>query len=272
MTAEPGKAGDAKLAAPMKKVLGFLVFASLFAAACFGDETYSFSFDASPDQAFNAAYTAVVKNWTLRHASAKSETIWFTLYGGRDRIDFDHGVVIDAEEGGKSKVTVVLVPERDTPQPKDAEQFAADLKRQMEKYRSAPLNEMVQGHGNREVTDTYEAITRGHPFEEVFAAAKRAAEKDYELLSADENAKTVVFKRNSVKTDNGSRPGPPMVCVVNITDQRHDDFRLRMKFRRDDGAKVYLSGATGELAGQYFAAMRRELENPPGGPVINPRN
>src|SRR5205823_11863966 len=139
-----GDAGDAKLAAPMKKVLGFLVFAFLFAPACFGDETYSFSFDASPDQAFNAAYTAVVKNWTLRHASAKSDTIWFTLYGGRDRIDFDHGVVIDPAADGKSKVTVVLVPGRDTPQQKDAEKFAADLKRQMEKYRGAPLDDMVR--------------------------------------------------------------------------------------------------------------------------------
>src|SRR3954462_13893133 len=120
----------------MKKVLGiFATFA--LAAVCFADETASFTFDGSPDQAFNAAYTAVLKNWTLRHASAKSDTIWFTLYGGRDRIDFDHGVVIDSAEGGKSKVTVVLVPERDTPQPKDAEKFAAELKKQMEKYRGA---------------------------------------------------------------------------------------------------------------------------------------
>lgn len=256
----------------MKRFLGLLTFILLLAAACFGDESYSFTFDAAPDQAFNAAYTAVLKNWTLRHASAKSDTIWFTLYGGRDRIDFDHGVVIDAADQGKSKVTVVLVPERDTPQPKDAEKFAADLKRQMDKYRSAPLDEMVRGHGNREVSDTYEAITRGHPFDEVFAAAKRAAEKGDELLSADESGKSVVFKRRSLKTENDPRPGPPLVCIVSITDQRHDDFRLRMKFRRDDGAKVYLSGATGELADQYFAAMRRELENPPGGAVINPRN
>jgi hypothetical protein len=60
--------------------------------------------------------------------------------------------------------------------------------------------------------------------------------------------------------------------VINISDQRHDVFRLRIKYRRDDGGKVYLSGATGEVAQQYFAAMRRELQNPPGGAVINPRN
>jgi hypothetical protein len=255
----------------MKKLL-LVSFALLFTSACFGDETYSFEFDGSPDQAFNAAYTAVMKNWTLRHASAKSDTIWFTLYGGRDHIDFDHGVVIDPSEGGKSKVTVVLVPERETPQPKDAEKFAAELKRQMEKFRGAPLDEMVKGHGNREVEDTYEAITRGHPFDEVFSAAKRTADRDYELLSANEAEKSVVFKRNPLKTENDPRPGAPLVCIVSIIDQRHDDFRLRMKFRRDDGGKVYLSGATGELAQQYFAAMRRELENPPGGPVINPRN
>lgn len=265
-------ARDAKLTVPMKTFLASLAFLLLLAVACFGDETYSFDFDGSPDQAFNAVYTSVLKNWTLRHASAKSDTIWFTLYGGRDRVDFDHGVVIDPAEGGKSKVTVVLVPERGIPQPKDAEKFAAELKRQMEKYRGAPMDEMVRGHGNREIEDTYEAITRGHPFDEVFAAAKRAAERDYELLSADENGKSVVFKRHLSKTDNDPRPGPPLVCLVSITDQRHDDFRLRIKFRRDDGAKVYLSGATGELAQQYFAAMRRELENPPGGPVINPRN
>src|SRR5205823_13437638 len=128
-----GDAGDAKLAAPMKKVLGFLVFAFLFAAACFGDETYSFSFDASPDQAFNAAYTSVLKNWTLRHASAKSDTIWFTLYGGRDRVDYDYGVVIDPADGGKAKVTVVLAPGRSIPRPQDAQKFAGELDRQMQK-------------------------------------------------------------------------------------------------------------------------------------------
>jgi hypothetical protein len=256
----------------MKKLPPLVTFALLFATACFGDETFSFTFDVPPDQAFNAAYTAVLKNWTLRHASAKSDTIWFTLYGGRDRIDFDHGVVIDPTDEGKSKVTVVLVPERETPQAKDAEKFATNLKRQMEKYRNAPMDDMVRGHGNREVSDTYEAITRGHPFAEVFAAAKRTAEKDDELLSADENGKSVIFKRHSLKTDNDPRPGPPLVCIVSITDQRHNDFRLRMKFRRDDGGKVYLSGTTEELAQQYFGAMRRELENPPGAPVINPRN
>src|SRR3954470_20369162 len=118
----------------MKKSLANVAFIIFLGTLCLADETSSFIFKAPVNKTFNAAYTAVVKNWTLRHASAKSDTIWFTLYGGRDRIDFDHGVVIDPEEGGKSKVTVVLVPERDTPQPKDAEKFAADLKRQMEKY------------------------------------------------------------------------------------------------------------------------------------------
>ena len=142
----------------------------------------------------------------------------------------------------------------------------------MQKYRGAPLEEMVRQHGNRELDDAYEAITRDHPMDEVFAAAKRAAEKDNELLSADEASGSVIFKRQVAKTDADPRPGPPLVCIVNITDQRHDVFRLRIKFRRDDSAKVYLSGATEDVATAYFATMRRELENPPGGPVINPRN
>jgi hypothetical protein len=256
----------------MKTFLGTIVFVTLLAAAGFGDETQSFTFDAPPDQAFNAAYTAVLKNWSLRHASAKSDTIWFTLYGGRDRVDFDYGIVIDPAEDGKSKVTVVLAPGRGVPQPKDADKFAGELDRQMQKFRSAPLDEIVRGHGNRQVDDSYEALTRGHAFGEVFAAAKRAAERDHELLSADEADKSVIFKRRLVKTENDPRPGAPLVCIVTITDQRHDDYRLRVKFRRDDGGKVYLSGATEELAQQYFASMRRELDNPPGGPVINPRN
>jgi len=256
----------------MKTSVGILVLVMLLAAAAFCDETHSFIFNGPPDQAFNAAYTAVLKNWTLRHASAKSDTIWFTLYGGRDRVDFDHGIVIDPAEDGKSKVTVVLVPGRNVPQPKDADKFAGELERQMTKFRSAPLDEMVRAHGNHQVDDSYEAITRGHPFDEVFAAAKRAAEKDYELLSTDQGDKSVIFKRRLAKTENDPRPGAPLVCIVNIADQRHDDYRLRVKFRRDDGAKVYLSGATEELAQQYFASMRRELDNPPGGPVINPRN
>src|SRR3954468_12968663 len=98
----------------MKKVLGILAIVAL-AAVCFADETASFTFDGSPDQAFNAAYTAVLKNWTLRHASAKSDTIWFTLYGGRDRVDYDYGVVVDPADGGKAKVTVVLTPGRSVP-------------------------------------------------------------------------------------------------------------------------------------------------------------
>jgi hypothetical protein len=256
----------------MKKFLRLFAFPVLLVAACFADETYSFTFDAPPDQAFNAAYNAVLKNWTLRHASAKSDTIWFTLYGGRDRIGFDYGIVIDASDPGKSKVTVVLVPARGIPQPKDAEKFGGELMRQMQNFRGAPLDDIVRGHGSREVNDAYEAITRGHPSDEVFAAAKRAAERDYELLSTNEANKSVIFKRHLSKTDSDSRPGPPMVCIISITDQRHDDYRLRINFRRDDGGKVYLSGATEELAQQYFAAMRRELENPPGAPVINPRN
>ena len=256
----------------MKTLLETFAFVALLVSACFADETHSFTFDAPPDQAFNAAYVSVLKNWTLRHASAKSNTIWFTLYGGRDRVDYDYGIVVDPGEGGKSKVTVVLAPARSVPQAKDAEKFASDLERQMQKFRSAPLEEIVRQHGNREVDDAYEAITRGHGFEEVFAAAKRAADKGYELFSADEGAKTVIFKRQSARTDNDPRPGPPLVCIVDITDQRHDDYRLRMRFRREDSGKVYLSGATEEVARQYFATMRRELENPPGGPVINPRN
>lgn len=257
---------------PMKRLWGIFAFVTVVMGTCFADETHSFSFDAPPDQAFNAAYVAVLKNWTLRHASAKSDTIWFTLYGGRDRVDYDYGIVVDPGESGKSKVTVVLAPGREIPKPKDAEKFAADLERQMQKFRAAPLEEIVRQHGNRELDDAYEAITRGHSFEEVFAAAKRAAEKEYELYSADEAAKSVIFKRQPAKTDNDPRPGPPLVCIVNIIDQRHGDYRLRIKFRRDDAGKVYLSGATAELAQQYFATMRRELENPPGGPVINPRN
>jgi hypothetical protein len=272
MTTAAEEGADAKLATPMKKLLGSFAFVALLMGACFGDETHSFTFDAPPDQAFNAAYTSVLKNWTLRHASAKSDTIWFTLYGGRDRVDYDYGIVVDPAEDGKSKVTVVLAPGRETPKPKDAEKFAADLEGQMQKSRSAPLEEIVRQHGNRAVDDAYEAITRGHPFEEVFAAAKRAAERDYELFSADEAAKSVIFKRQPPKAGNDPRPGPPLVCIVNIIDQRHDDYRLRIKFRRDDAGKVYLSGATEELARQYFATMRRELDNPPGAPVINPRN
>jgi hypothetical protein len=256
----------------MNKLLVSVAFIVICAAACLADETSSFTFDAPLDKAFNVAYTAVLKNWQLRHASAKSDTIWFTLYGGRDRIDYDYGVVIEPEGDSKAKVSVVLIPERQTPKPQDAEKFAADLNRQMQKFRDAPMDEMVRQHGNREVDDSYEAITRDHPYEEVFAAAKRAAENDYELLSADEAGKTVIFKQQSAKSDNNPRPGPPLVCVVNITDQRHDVFRSRIKFRRDDGGKVYLSGATESAAQQYFALLRRELQNPPGGPVINPRN
>jgi hypothetical protein len=256
----------------MKTFLTVVAFMLFTAAASQADESSSFTFDAPPDKAFNAAYTAVLTNWSLRHASAKSDTLWFTLYGGRDRVDYDHGVVIEAEGDTKSRVTVVLIPERQNPNPQDAERFAADLNRQMQKFRDAPMDEMVRLHGNREVDDPYEAITREHPYEEVFAAAKRAAEKDYELLSADDAGKTVIFKQQSAKTDNNPRPGPPLVCVINMADQRHDVFRSRIRFRRDDGGKVYLSGATETVAQQYFASLRRELQNPPGGPVINPRN
>jgi hypothetical protein len=254
----------------MKKSLASVAF-MLIAAACLADETSSFTFKSPVDKAFNAAYTAVLKNWSLRHASAKSDTIWLTLYGGRDRIDYDYGVVIEPE-GSDSRVTVVLAPERQVPKPQDAEKFAAQLNKQMEKFRDAPMDDMVRQHGNREVDDPYEAVTRDHPYAEVFAAAKRATEKDYELLSADEDGKTIIFKQQTAKTDANPRPGAPLVCVINISDQRHDVFRLRIKYRRDDGGKVYLSGATGEVAQQYFAAMRRELQNPPGGAVINPRN
>ena len=256
----------------MKTLLKTFAFVALLVSACFADETHSFTFDAPPDQAFNAAYVSVLKNWTLRHASAKSDTIWITLYGGRDRVDYDYGIVVDPALDGKSKVTVVLTPARSIPQAKDAEKFASDLERQMQKFRSAPLEQIVREHGNREVDDAYEAITRGHPFDEVFAAAKRAAERGYELFSADEGAKSVVFKRQPAKTESDRRPGPALVCIVDITDQRHDDYRLRMRFRREDAGKVYLSGATAEIAQQYFGTMRRELENPPGSPVINPRN
>jgi hypothetical protein len=255
----------------MKQSLANVAFIIFLAALCPADETSSFTFKAPIDKAFNAAYTAVLKNWTLRHASAKSDTIWFTLYGGRDRIDYDYGIVIEPEDDN-SKVTVVLAPERQTPKPQDAAKFAAELNRQMEKFRDAPMDDMVRQHGNRELDDAYEAITREHPYAEVFGAAKRAAEKDDELLSADETSGTVTFKQQTAKTDANPRPGAPLVCVVNITDQRHDVFRLRIKFRRDDGGKVYLSGTTEAAAQQFFATMRRELQNPPGGPVINPRN
>ena len=255
----------------MKKSPAYVAFIVFLALLCQAEETASFTFKAPVDKTFNAAYTAVLKNWALRHASAKSDTIWLTLYGGRDRIDYDYGIVIEPE-GEQSKVTVVLVPERQVPKPQDAEKFAAELNKQMEKFRDAPLEGMVIQHGNRELDDPYEAITRDHPYSEVFAAAKRTAEKDEGLLSADEANNTVIFKEQTAKTDANPRPGPPLVCVVNITDQRHDVFRLRIRFRRDDGGKVYLSAATEGVAQQYFAAMRRELQNPPGGPVINPRN
>jgi hypothetical protein len=255
----------------MKKLLASVALVIFLPLMCVADESSSFSFKAPVDKAFNAAYTAVLKNWSLRHASAKSDTIWFTLYGGRDRVDYDYGIVIEPE-GEQSKVTVVLTPGRQIPKPQDAEKFAAELNRQMEKFRGAPMDEMVRQHGNRELDDVYEAITREHPYADVFAAAKRAAEKDYELLSADEAGKTVIFKQQGAKNDANPRPGAPLVCVINIIDQRHDVFRLRIKFRRDDGGKVYLSGATEAVAQQYFAAMRRELQNPPGGPVINPRS
>src|SRR5438270_6739688 len=125
---------NAKLAAPMNKLPASIAFILLLATAGLADETSSFTFKAPVDKAFNAAYTAVLKNWTLRHASAKSGTIWFTLYGGRDHVSFDHGVVIDPAENGKAKVTVVLLPAQNTPQPKDAEKFAGELQKQMEKF------------------------------------------------------------------------------------------------------------------------------------------
>jgi hypothetical protein len=255
----------------MKKLLASVAFLLVLTAACLADETSSFTFKAPVDTAFNAAYTAVLKNWNLRHASAKSDTIWFTLYGGRDHVDYDYGIVIEPESDN-SKVTVVLSPGRQTPKPKDAEKFAGELNRQMEKFRDAPMNDMVRQHGNRELDDVYETITRDHPHAEVFAAAKRAAEKNYELLSADEAGNIVTFKQQNAKTDADPRPGSPLVCIIDITDQRHDVYRLRIKFRRDDGGKVYLSGATEAVAQQYFGLMRRELQNPPGGPVINPRS
>src|SRR5882724_1643026 len=154
MTTGVEEAADAKLAAPMKKLLGSFAFVALVVSACFGDETHSFTFNAPPDEAFNAAYTSVLKNWTLRHASAKSDTIWFTLYGGRDRVDYDYGVIIDPADGGKAKVTVVLAPGRSVPKPQDAQKFAGELDRQMQKLRAAPLEEMVRQHGNREVEDS----------------------------------------------------------------------------------------------------------------------
>src|SRR3954465_2650780 len=115
----------------MKKLLASVALLIFLPLLCVADESSSFSFKAPVDKAFNAAYTAVLKNWALRHASAKSDTIWFTLYGGRDRIDYDYGVVIEPE-GDQSKVTVVLVPERQTPKAHDVEKFAGELKRQME--------------------------------------------------------------------------------------------------------------------------------------------
>jgi|tagenome__1003787_1003787.scaffolds.fasta_scaffold20897214_2 hypothetical protein len=255
----------------MKKSLANVAFIIFLGTLCLADETSSFIFKAPVNKTFNAAYTAVLKNWTLRHASAKSDTIWFTLYGGRDRIDYDYGVVIEPE-GDQSKVTVVLVPERQTPKAQEAEKFAGELNRQMEKFRDAPLDEMVRQHGNRELDDSYEAITRDHPYSEVFAAVKRAAEKEDDLLSVDEANKTVTFKQQNAKSEANPHPGSPLICVINITDQRHDVFRLRIKFRREDSGKVYLSAATAVAAQQYFAALRRELQNAPGGPVINPRN
>src|SRR3954467_14493787 len=117
----------------MKKLLASVAFILLLSSPGLADETSSFTFKAPVDKAFNAAYTAVLKNWSLRHASAKSDTIWFTLYWGRDRIDYDYGIVIEPEDGG-SKVTVVLSPERQVPKPQDAEKFAAELNKQMEKF------------------------------------------------------------------------------------------------------------------------------------------
>src|SRR5438309_971492 len=114
---------NAKLAPPMKKLLASVAFLIFITAACLADETSSFTFNAPVDKAFNAAYQAVVRNWSLRHASAKSDTIWFTLYGGRDRVDYDYGIVIEPERDN-SKVTVVLSPSRETPKPQDAEKFA----------------------------------------------------------------------------------------------------------------------------------------------------
>src|SRR3954470_10177992 len=207
----------------MKKLLASVALLIFLPLMCVADESSSFSFKAPLDKSFNAAYTAVLKNWSLRHASAKSDTIWFTLYGGRDRIDYDYGIVIEPEDGG-SKVTVVLSPERQVPKPQDAEKFAAELNKQMEKFRDAPLDDMVRQHGNREIDDPYEAVTRDHPYAEVFAAAKRAAEKDYELLSADEAGKSIIFKQQTAKSDANTRPGAPLVCVINITDQRHEVF------------------------------------------------
>src|SRR3954453_2509031 len=104
----------------MKKLLASVAFILLLASLGLADETSSFTFKAPLDKSFNAAYTAVLKNWSLRHASSKSDTIWFTLYGGHDRIDFDCGVFIE-QEGEDSKVTVILAPERQAPKPRDAE-------------------------------------------------------------------------------------------------------------------------------------------------------
>ncbi len=91
----------------MKKFLAIVAFIAFVRHGRFADETSSFTFKDRRYKAFNAAYTAVLKNWSLRHASAKSDTIWFTLYGGRDRVDYDYGVVIEPEDGD-SRVTVVL--------------------------------------------------------------------------------------------------------------------------------------------------------------------
>src|SRR5256885_3616577 len=160
----------------MKKLLASVALVIFLPLMCVADESSSFSFNAPVDKSFDAGYSAVLKNWSLRHGSAKSDTIWFTLYGGRDRVDYDYGIVIEPE-GEQSKVTVVLTPGRQIPKPQDAEKFAAELNRQMEKFRGAPMDEMVRQHGNRELDDVYEAITREHPYADVFAAAKRAAEK-----------------------------------------------------------------------------------------------
>ena len=241
----------------MRKILLLILVFTSFALA---DETKTFEFSGSTDQAFNAALLAVQNNWSLRHASVKSGTIWFTRYGGRDRIDFDLGAVIDPGSEGHSNVTIVLLPAKKTPTAKDAESFANEFQRAMEKYRNAPLTDMVKSHGGLEVNDAYETITRGHPYQEVFDAAKVVAERRFESVSADPEQHSLTFKR--VVTPTLEHPGgsQPLVCLISFTDQRHDDWRLRIRFRREDSGKVFLSSDTESVAKDFFDRVQDLLK------------
>ena len=239
-------------------ILTILVLA--LSSSLLGDESKSFSFDGTRDHAFNAALLAVRANWSLRHANVHSGTIWFTRTGGRDRIDFDIGAVFEPGTDGHTNVTVVLVPAKKNPTQRDADTFALEFQRAMETFRGAPLTDMVKDQGNQENDDAYETVTRAHPLAEVFEAAKIVADRRFEVLSADAQAHTLIFKRVATPTVEHPGSSEPLICIVNFVDQWHDDWRLRMKFRREDSGRVFLSSDTEGVAHDFFQHVQDLLK------------